>query len=211
MVLNYFNNPTILIIATIVMIMALIFHNIVQAWVASRYGDNGPRLAGFMNFDPQQQLEPFGVLFLFLLGFGWPRQISTNSRNYGGRGRKEALVWYAGPASYLLVAFASFLVALIVLRLGGNPDLVAGFGAAGNAAILHAVINLFPVYPLDGAKAALAWGNPEVRRVVQRIAGFGILGFIVVFMLLQYTGVTGAIINLFRGILFGILGLIPGL
>jgi Zn-dependent protease len=210
MVLNFFNNPTTLIISAIVMIMALIFHNIVQAWVASRLGDASPRLSGFMNFDPQQQLEPFGVLFLFLLGFGWPKQINVNGRNYPGRGRGEAWVWYAGPASFLLVAFACYLAGLLFVRFGANLDLGTAFIATGDIAILHAVINLFPVYPLDGAKAALAWGNSDVRRLVQRVASFGFIGFIVIFMLLQFTGITGAIMRLFRGILIGILGLIPG-
>lgn len=211
MILNFYNEPTTLIISAIVMIMALIFHNIAQSWVASRLGDNSPRFAGFMNFDPQQQLEPFGVLFLFLLGFGWPKQINTNSRNYGGRGRQEALVWYTGPASYLLVAFLCYLAGLLFVQLGGNLELGRAFIATGDISILHAVINLFPVYPLDGAKAALAWGNNDVRRLVQQIASFGILGFIVVFMLLSFTGVTGAIMGLFRNVLLAILGLIPGL
>ena len=211
MVLNFFNNPTTLIISAIVMIMALIFHNIVQAWVAGRLGDPSPRLAGFMNFDPQLQLEPFGVLFLFLLGFGWPKQISVNGRNYGGRGRQEALVWYAGSASYLLVAFLCYLAGLLFAQFGGNLELGRAFIATGDISILHGVINIFPVYPLDGGKAALAWGNTEVRRLVQRLASFGFLGFIVIFMLLSFTGVTGAIMRLFRGILLGILGLIPGL
>src|SRR5690606_30663517 len=73
MILNYFNNPTILVIVSIIMVMALIFHNMVQAYVASRLGDQSPRLAGFLTFDPQRHLEPMGVVFLLLLGFGWPR------------------------------------------------------------------------------------------------------------------------------------------
>ena len=77
MILSYFDNPTVLVISAIVMIIALIFHNVLQSWVASRYGDNNPRFAGFMRFDPQQQLEPIGVLLLFLLGFGWPKAIPT--------------------------------------------------------------------------------------------------------------------------------------
>ncbi len=211
MVLSYFNSPTTLIIAAIIMIMALIFHNIVQAWVASRLGDSSPRLAGFMNFDPQQQLEPFGVLFLFLLGFGWPKSITTNSRNYQQRGRQEAIVWYSGPAAYLAVAFVCYLVAVLFLQLSGNIELGRAFAAAGDIAILHAMINLFPVFPLDGAKAALAWGNADVRRIVQRIAGFGILGFIVIFMVLSFSGITGAIMGFFRNLILSILGLIPGL
>ena len=212
MLLTFFQNQDLntLVISAIIMVIALIVHNIVQTWVASRYGDNTARFAGFLRFDPQQQLEPIGVLFLFLLGFGWPRAIPTNSRNYPGRGRQEALVWYSGPLSYLGMAFLSYLVGVIFLRLE-RQDLAVAFLAAGDYAVLHAVINLFPVYPLDGAKAALAWGNANVRRIVQQVASYGFIGIIVIFIVLSYTGITGAIINLFRSLLLGLLRLIPGL
>jgi Zn-dependent protease len=207
MVLQYFNNPTVLIVASIVMVMALIFHNIAQAWMAGRFGDHTPRFQGFMQFDPQTHLEPMGVLFLFLLGFGWTKPVPVNSRNYAGRGRTEALVWYTGPLAYLLVATVAYVVAVVFLRTGGL-QLYQAFTAAGNVAILHAVINLFPVFPLDGAKAALAWGDRSVRQFVQQLAQFGILGFIVIFMLLSATGVTGAIMRFFQSLIVGTLNAI---
>ena len=202
MILRLFDNPTVLIIASIVMVMALIFHNIAQAWMASRLGDATPRYQGFLAFDPKTHLEPMGVLFLFLLGFGWTRQVPVNSRNYAGRGRREALVWYTGPLAYLLVATISYAVAFSFI-LAGSGDLASAFAVAGDVAILHAVINLFPVYPLDGARAALAWGDRSVRQFVQQLAQFGILGFIVIFMLLSFTGVTGAIMGFFRSLIIG--------
>ena len=210
MLLTFFQTQDLntLVISAVVMVIALMFHNVFQAWVASRYGDNGPRFSGFMSFDPQQQLEPLGVVLLFLLGFGWPRAIPTNSRNY--RGRQEAVVWYSGPLAYLIIALLCYLVVLIFLRLG-RQDLAAAFNATGGIAILHAVINLFPVYPLDGAKAALAWGNADVRRVVQQIASYGFIGFIVIFLVLSYTGIIGGIITFFRRVILTILGFIPGL
>jgi len=213
MIINYLQggyNTTDLIIVAVVMIFALVFHNVVQAYVASRYGDANPRFSGFMSFDFQRHLEPIGVLFLFLLGFGWPKAIPTNSRNYRGRGRQEAWVWYSGPLAYLLVAFVATL-AFAIFRAVDSPILARSFLLASSVAILHAVINLFPVFPLDGAKAALAWGNPDVRRFIQQIASFGILGFILVFFVLGALGVTGALQSFFQGVILSIIGLIPGL
>ena len=210
MILNYFDNPTILVISAVIMVIALMFHNVLQSWVASRYGDNTPRFSGFMSFDPQRQLDPFGVLFLFLLGFGWPKPVPANSRNYRGRGRQEAFVWYSGPLAYLIVALLSVLAGLIFRALD-NPQLFTAFVVAGQIAVRHAVINLFPVFPLDGAKAALAWGNADVRRLVQQVASYGLIGFIVVFLVLSFTGVLGALEGFFLNIIFSILSLIPGL
>jgi Zn-dependent protease len=210
MILRFYDNPTVLIISAVVMIMALIFHNIVQAWVASRYGDHSPKLNGFMNFDPQQHLEPFGVLFLFLLGFGWPKSITVNSRNYRGRGKQEALVWYSGPAAYLLVGFVSLLVGSIFLSMG-NGELFQAFLASASFATLHAIINIFPVFPLDGARAALALGNPEVKRFVQQLASFGLLGFLVFFLVLNFLGVISSLQNIFLRLFLSIIDLLPGL
>ena len=202
MILRFFDNPTVLVIASIVMVMALIFHNIAQAWMASRFGDATPRYQGFMAFDPKTHLEPLGVLFLFILGFGWTRQVPVNSRNYAGRGRAEALVWYTGPLAYLLVATVAYTVAFTFVQLDSGV-LASAFAVTGDVAILHAVINLFPVFPLDGARAALVWGDRTVRQLVQQLAQFGVLGFIVIFMVLSYTGVTGAIMMFFRRLIIG--------
>jgi len=209
-ILNYLNNPTVLVIAFIVMVMALIFHNMVQAYVAKRLGDPSPRLAGFMAFDPQRQLDPIGVVFLLLLGFGWPRTIPVNSRNYRNRGRDEAWVWLAGVATYLVVGFLSLLVAAIFLALDSR-NLYVAFQVAASTAVIHAVINVFPILPLDVGRAALAWGNPDVRRFVNQIAQFGILGFMVFFLVLSFTGVISGLMRLFLGLFARIIGLFPGL
>jgi Zn-dependent protease len=110
----------------------------------------------------------------------------------------------------LIVTFLCYIAAFIFSNLT-QLQLARAFLAAGDFAVVHAVINLFPVFPLDGAKAALAWGNPQVRRVIQQMASWGSIGFILIFFLLSYSGITGAIISLFRGLLFGLLNLIPGL
>ena len=87
-----------------------------------------------------------------------------------------------------------------ILLAAGSPELYRAFLIAASYAVLHAVINLFPVFPLDGAMAALAWGNRSVRQFIEQIRQFGILGFLVVFLVLSYTGVLGALQGIFLGI-----------
>jgi Zn-dependent protease len=212
MILDYlrgFYNSSDVVIVSIIMVFALMFHNIVQAWVAAKLGDASPKFAGYLNLDPSQHLEPVGVVMLFVLGFGWPKQIPVNSRSYPGRGRKEALVWYAGPAAYLLVALVCVIVATFLASFG-SPQLARSFVLTASVATVHAVINLFPVYPLDGAKAAIAWGNADVRRLVRQVASYGLIGFIVIFMLLSYTGILGALQRLFLGFFFNIARFLVG-
>jgi Zn-dependent protease len=212
MILDYlrgFYNTSDVVIVSIIMVFALMFHNMVQAWVAAKLGDASPKFSGYLNLDPPQHLEPVGVVLLFLLGFGWPKQIPVNSRNYPGRGRKEALVWYAGPAAYLLVALVCVIVATFLISFS-SPLLARSFSLTASVATVHAVINLFPVYPLDGAKAAIAWGNNDVRRLVRQVQSYGLIGFIVIFMLLSYTGILGLLQQVFLQLFFNIARLLVG-
>ena len=163
-IINYLDQPAVMMICAIIMVMALIIHNIVQALVASRLGDNSARFAGFMRFEPQQHLDPFGVIMLFIFGFGWSRMIPTNSRNYRGRGKQEVWVWYSGPITYFVIAFICYLIGVICFK-AGQQQLSQAFIASGGYSVLHAAIHLFPVFPLDGAKAAMIWGNNDLRRL----------------------------------------------
>lgn len=210
MILRFLNDPTTLVVSAIVMVFALMFHNVFQTLVAARLGDARPRLAGFGQFEPQQQLEPIGVILLFLLGFGWPRMVPIEGRNYRGRPRREALAWYAGPLAYLIVGFGSVLVGSIFLA-AGSPELYRSFLVAASYAVLHAVINLFPVFPLDGAMAALALGNRQVRAFIQQIRQYGILGFLVVFLVLSYSGVIAVLQTFFLVFFQRLVGILPGL
>src|SRR5690606_29735157 len=78
-----------------------------------------------------------------------------------------------------------------VFRSMQSIELFVAFRAAASFAVLHAVINVFPLLPLDGGRAALPWGNPDVRRFVMQIAQFGSLGLMVFFLLLSITRLTG--------------------
>lgn len=171
------------VIAGVIMVFALMFHNVLQAWIAMKLGDRTPANSGSLSFDPQRQLNAMGTGLLLVLGLGWPNMVPINSRNYKGKGKGEALAWYAGPLAYLIIAFVCIFISVLCSKL--NADAVSrSFWYVASIAIFHAVINLFPVYPLDGAKAALAWGNRDVRKVIQQIYGFGIMGFMVIFFLL---------------------------
>ncbi len=189
------------VIAGVIMIFALMFHNVLQAWVAMKLGDRTPANSGSLSFDPQRQLNAMGTGLLLVLGLGWPNQVPINGRNY--KGKREALAWYAGPLAYLIVAFVCIFIAVLCTKLNA-VSVSRSFVYTAGIAIFHAVINLFPVYPLDGAKAALAWGNRDVRKLVEQIYGFGFMGFIVVFFIIGSLGIINAIERPFFAIFYQI-------
>ena len=202
---------TTFVIILVVMVFAFMFHNVFQTWAASRYGDPTPRMHGFLSFEPQQHINPMGLMFFVLLGFGWPNQINLNSQSFRGRGSQEALVWYAGPMAYIIVAFACALLAFIFLFSFENAPLHRSFLIAAQIATLHGIINLFPLYPLDGGFAQIAIGNPTMMQFMGWVGRFGLLGFIVFFLLMNVLGVTRALMTLVFQIFEIIIKAIPGL
>lgn len=210
MLLNYAANIPVLVIASLIMIITLILHNIVQAFVAHKLGDSTARNAGFMNFEPGLQLDLMGVVLLMILGFGWTRPVPVNSRNFRGRGRQEAWVWLSGIGVFLVVGFVTLVLGVVFSNLD-NPVLRLAFVTASNVATLHAVVHLVPVLPLDMARAALAWGNPTIARFIRQVAQYGPLGFLLFFIVLNFTGILGALNRIITSGYLWLIQLIPGL
>ncbi|GGM94269.1 membrane protein [Thermus composti] len=169
----------------------LMVHNLFQAWLADRYGEVAPRRLGFLSLDPRVHLEPLGLVLLVLLGFGWPRFVPSQLP-----GRKGAFVALMGPLGFFAMAFLYGLLARFAPYPFGE-----GLLEGQHLMLLHAAIYLFPVPPLDGAKALYAVGGYEARRFLDQLAAYGPLGFLLIFLVLSFTGVTGAVVGGLYGLL----------
>jgi len=194
------NDPPVFLVAFALAALGLVLHNLLQAYLADRYGETAPRRYGFLSLDLRVHLEPLGLALLLLLGFGWPRFVPTNLP-----GRKGAMVALMGPLGFFFAAFLYGLLARFLPYPFGEGLLVAQ-----RLMLLHAAIYLFPVPPLDGAKALYAVGGLEARRFLDQIAALGPLGFILIFLVLSFTGVTASVVQGLSGLLdsvYRVLGL----
>ena len=67
-------------------ILAFAYHEYAHAIVADRLGDPTPRSFGRMTPNPLKHIDPFGIIMLFLVGFGLattpvnPNQLRGNPR-----------------------------------------------------------------------------------------------------------------------------------
>lgn len=109
-----------------------------------------------------------------------------------------------GPAGFLALAFVYLLLARVLPPAFRLDD---GLRLASMVLIGHATIYLFPVPPLDGARAVRALGGPEVRRFLAQLESYGPIGFLLIFLLLSYTGVLAAIERGLYGFLLSLLRL----
>jgi Zn-dependent protease len=157
-------------------------HEFSHAWVATKLGDDTPRLQGRVTLNPLAHVDWLGTAVLPFLtslmggGFiGWGRPVYTQTSKLKGGLNGLALVSLAGPASNVVMAV--ILAAAAVAAAGPAPAL-ARFAEHGVLLSLYlAILNMLPIPPLDGSKLLLAARIPPM--IYQEIARAGFLVLIV--------------------------------
>src|ERR1035438_10063056 len=103
-------------IATALLNVALLWllttpHEFAHAWVATRLGDDTPRLQGRLTLNPLAHVDWLGpaipplITLLFGAGFlGWGKPVMTNTAKLKGGPNGLALVALAGPCSNVVMA-----------------------------------------------------------------------------------------------------------
>jgi Zn-dependent protease len=158
-------------------------HEFAHAWVATRLGDDTPRLEGRVTLHPLAHVDWIGTAILPFLtsllgaGFlGWGKPVRTDPSKLKGGLNGLALVSLAGPFSNLIMAVILGGIAVALMRTW-LP--FAQFVYSGVRLSLYlALINLLPVPPLDGSKLLLAARLP-IRLYVE-LARFGFMLLVVV-------------------------------
>jgi len=157
-------------------------HEFAHAWVATKLGDDTPRLQGRVTLNPLAHVDWIGTVLLPAVtslagaGFlGWGKPVNTNPSKLRGGLNGMAIVALAGPASN--VVFAVVLAAVAAATAHANLA-VANFAAQGVELSLYlALFNMIPVPPLDGSKLLLAVRLPP--QVYSTLARYGFLLLIV--------------------------------
>ncbi|HXW12885.1 MAG TPA: site-2 protease family protein [Terriglobia bacterium] len=157
-------------------------HEFAHAWVATRLGDDTPRLEGRVTLNPLAHVDWMGTAILpfvtSLLGagfLGWGRPVRSNPAKLRGGLNGLALVALAGPGMNVIMSAILALVA--VLTLSRSPALAQFLAHGVELSLYLALFNLLPVPPLDGSKLLLAARVPAV--VYMELARFGFMLLIV--------------------------------
>ena len=188
-----------LAIVTIPVIVAITFHEAAHGFVARHFGDDTAAKAGRVTLNPLKHIDPFGTIILpaFLLltnagfVFGYAKPVPVN---FGAlRNPKRDMIWVAaaGPGMNILLAAISGALLGAVIGAGSNvpPWVPALLWSSVEINAVLAVLNLWPIPPLDGSKIAVGLLPPPLALPLWRLSRFGMLFLIVIFLLAPMAGI----------------------
>ncbi|MFZ5988827.1 MAG: site-2 protease family protein [Bacillota bacterium] len=202
MLLDYWNQPEIIIYLFMVFAFSISFHETAHAYVSYRLGDPTAKNMGRITLDPLKHLDLMGTIMIMVGFIGWAKPVPIDPRYYKNRKLGTILVSLAGPVSNIILAVI-FSFPLIYLALRYNiydtdfrsMDVryiifnICQLGTYMN--IILAVFNFLPIPPLDGSKI-LTGILPS--RYYFKIMEYHQISFVIL-IILAYTGVLGRVVN----------------
>ena len=136
----------------LVLLTAFPIHECSHALVAHWLGDDTAKNQGRITLNPLKHLDIFGTILMLFAGFGWAKAVPINPNNFKNRKVGMALSSLAGPASNLILAYVSIILAKVFLYSGISEELYQIFLMSTLLNVGLAVFNLIPIPPLDGSR-----------------------------------------------------------
>ena len=138
-------------------VIGLSFHEFAHAFAADRLGDRTPRMQGRVTINPAAHVDPFGLIALIFIGFGWGKPVMVDDRNFKHLRRDSLIVDLAGITTNLILAiiFAGIFKLLYIYQydflntyMGSVVAQMVYYIVQINIVLM--IFNLLPVPPLDG-------------------------------------------------------------
>jgi len=187
------------------LLIALTVHEYAHARVAVALGDPTPRFEGRLTLNPIAHLDPFGLIMLWLVQFGWAKPVSVNPRNFKNGRQGMMFVSLAGPGANLITAFVAMLIWGILDAIGIREYwIITTLSLICRYNIIFAVFNMLPIPPLDGSKVLMNYLPGRLAYQYESYSQYGSL----ILMGLIISGLVGIIINPIAGWILKIMGLI---
>ncbi len=190
-------------------IFAITLHEAAHGYVARHFGDTTAYMLGRVTLNPMKHIDWLGTVVLPLVTvllsgfmFGWAKPVPVNERNL--RRPKKDMLWVAaaGPGSNLAQALAWAVVARVLMAFGPESrvgDFWFAVAIAGiQVNIVFAILNLFPLLPLDGGRMVASVLPDRLSYGYARLEPYGM----VVLIILIVTGAMSWLLSpLVRGTL----------
>ncbi len=189
------NNPELIAAFAITAILAFAYHEFAHALVADWLDDPTPRSFGRISLNPLVHLNAFGLIMLFVAGFGWASTPVNPNRMRGNPRTSMAIVAISGPVANLMMA----LLYAIPIRLGLiTPSVPSGFLPTPFQIVAMGIwinlvlfaFNLIPIPPLDGFTILLGLLPAEMAYRLEPLRQYGPMLLLMVLILPSMAGIS---------------------
>lgn len=186
------------------LIIAITIHQSFYAFTSAKLGDPLPKKDGRLTLNPFKHIEPVGFIILFISSFGWGKPVNTSPSYYKNKKNGIMTVALSGiVANLCFAALFGLIFKLFYDKMTTVPTIFLGsilrYTVQYN--VILAIINLIPIYPLDGYRILLSLVKPntyfkivQYEKIIQMIlillAFAGILNIIL-------APITNMLVNLF--------------
>ena len=172
-------------------VFAITLHEAAHGYVARHFGDSTAWMLGRVSLNPIRHIDPIGTIVLPLVTvmlsgfmFGWAKPVPVNFANLRHPKRDSLWVAAAGPGSNILQAIAWATVALVLAKTVAPTGLAGGFWLAVAEAgvqvnVVFAILNLFPLLPLDGGRIVTSLLPDRLAYAYSRLEPYGMIILII--------------------------------
>jgi Zn-dependent protease len=176
-------------------VFAITLHEAAHGYVAKHFGDTTAYMLGRVTLNPLKHIDPMGTIVVPLVTsiagfvFGWAKPVPVNFENL--RHPKRDMLWVAaaGPASNIVQALVWATIAKLLYDAQG-PVATYWFQVAEAGIIVNlilAILNLFPILPLDGGRIVASLLPTRLSHAYQGTERYGMI----ILILLIVTGALG--------------------
>ena len=160
-------------------LLCLTVHETCHGLAAYALGDPTARQAHRLSLNPLRHIDWFGLLMMFLAGFGWAKPVPVNPNYFKKPKQGMALTALAGPMSNFLLAFIMLLGARIFCDVASyseaNQRILDFILMVAILSIGLGLFNLVPIPPLDGSKVLFAVLPDRAYDQLMRYERYGML------------------------------------
>ena len=140
----------------VAVLLCLVVHEVCHGLAAYWLGDPTAKQSHRLSLNPIHHLDPFGLLMMVVVGFGWAKPVPVDLRNFRCPRQDMALTALAGPGSNFLLALAALGTGSLVLRFWSGSRagayLLLFLCQLAVLSVGLGLFNLIPLPPLDGSK-----------------------------------------------------------
>ena len=166
----------------VAVLLCLVVHEVCHGLAAYWRGDPTAKQSHRLSLNPIHHLDPFGLLMMVVVGFGWAKPVPVDPRYFRKPKQGMAITALAGPVSNFLLAYVSAILysglyAVLVVR-GETTGLALAlefFGVLMTLNIGLGIFNLIPFPPLDGSKVVAMFLSDRQYVQWMRLERYGMI------------------------------------